>query len=999
MGWKFKKNIIYKNEIIKKDDRKFELLIKDYLDINYPLEHWELTKASRDGNRDIESICSFSGKSMWAEVKYLYKSNKSLSSRRYDSTLVSAELNHTVIQIFFVANTDFGTNIRYRIKEICFLNNIEKIVFIDKDILEYWIKRNPSIENYYFEKPIVLQNESPSIRLVDICILHMRDSYSCDSILDGQRIFALYDYSNYKFEVELFIKGFENQDIEIQCNNYVLFSGKTLSGNITLDFNEIVEKFVLSGKRKITFRFDAKYDKKLVFLDSVTLEFSTQEYIFESQLRCYRAISERIVQKEHLIYNIYGKEFTGKSWVMNKLKWDLLRSKNNKVIYINFCGNLSDIQQVCRIIFLLQFDFFNLNITSRNFERLIDNLNHINAALPKEIIVKLVEALKSNNNDVILSILKGSIFIVSEYLFEHANCYNYNKFFLIDNIHKANKDVLMIFNVILKAFKPLKKITFIITSRECLKSHYTKNIEIKVIENKELLLLINENINECSDEISCLLPSDHKLIYPNIVTEFINDLQEIETLNQVTELYIRHFKERINCFFQTELISADIIEILIYMVCEGVPVQFILKYKQFDWINKKVQAGYLHLDKGYVYPDSKHIINNITSYDVSISQIVILLKELMVFDSDEKNKYIFILIRFCPEFLIEYFDYLIGEVEKAYCDNQYTIIMEIGKIFYKYSAMIQGKMPKVLLVKYLYGFSLLHCGSSQHALDIFYDIHNQYQHLEKDKLYFDNYSEIIDATYWRMIEPKKQFFFINNFRKEWKKYKICGNSRSYLTSTNRFMVQALLQDNFQLANKWFRKNLKLAMLYNSPEHIGYTFMDYAKGIYHLDLHTALNCLNKAEKIFSHVPNEKRRFLDCKCEIAYVRLLLGVGNISDLENASINLFSNGYWKQYLKSKLKLACYHIVMDKSVVVSRKLIIEIQNSLLAQSSVRIQYLLQLLKNYCYKLDCQDINLQLENTSYNLIVNHNKSANKNKAIFYKIGDHLPYYYIDPRAW
>ena len=64
MGWKFKKNIIYKNEIIKKDDRKFELLIKDYLDINYPLEHWELTKASRDGNRDIESICSFSGKSI-----------------------------------------------------------------------------------------------------------------------------------------------------------------------------------------------------------------------------------------------------------------------------------------------------------------------------------------------------------------------------------------------------------------------------------------------------------------------------------------------------------------------------------------------------------------------------------------------------------------------------------------------------------------------------------------------------------------------------------------------------------------------------------------------------------------------------------------------------------------------------------------------------------------------------------------------------------------------
>jgi hypothetical protein len=1003
MSWTFKEvlhiNKDGKKETIKKDDRKFEFLIKDYLDRTYPLEHWELTKASRDGNRDIESVCSFSGKSMWAEVKYLYKNNRNLSSRRYDSTLVSAELNQTVIQIFFVANTDFGPNIRYRIKEFCFLNNIQKIVFIDKDTLEYWIKSNPIIEKKYFAKPIVLQNTTPFIHLEDICILHLRDSYSCDSILSGQKIIGLYDYSNYRFEAEIFVRGLENHKIEIRCNKEVLYSDISHSGYITINFNTVVKKHILRGENKIAFCFEARYNDNIVVLDTIILEFSMQDYFFKSQFNCYKTISYNIRNNRQIIFNIFGAELTGKSWVLDKIKCDLLRDKKNKVIYVKFWGDSSDILQICRMFLLLIFDFDSLSININHINKLIDNLETSISKISTEIIAKLVEALKNNDSDTILNIFKGCINVYSDHLFECRDYFDYSKFFLIDNLYKLSKDATVIFNVILNSFRPFKKITFIITSHESIKSSYIENIKIDFIHDDELLSIINENITEHCDDLSCMIPNNHKLIYPNIVNEFISNLQHIDTSNQVSELYANIFKEKINYLFEIELRTSDIIEILIYMIGEGVPIQFILKYKTFDWINKKMQSGYIQLDNGFVYPDSKHTIFDINSYVIPQSDIINLFEDLIKFDDKEKNKYILALVKYFPELLLGYFDYFVLEVEKSYNSNQYSIIIKIGELLYQYLDIISADISKKILIKYFYGFALMHCGSSQKALEIFYDIRKQYQHLKKDKIYFDSYSEIIDAEYWRMITPQNQYIYINNFRKEWKFYNEGKNYRSYLTATNRFMVQALLQDDIQLANRWQHKNLKLAALYNSSEHIGYTFMDYAKGIYHLDLNKALYYLEIAQKIFEKAQNEKRRFFDCQCEIAYVKLLLGKGSISELENASINLFKNCFWKQYYKSRLKLAGCQIVIFQSKKEAQKLIVEIQNSHIAQSSIRVQYLSGILKLFCNESSCHSINLQLKRTSYNIIINHNHTANKNKAIFFKMGANSPYYYVDPRIW
>ena len=105
INWDFKKEINYQGEVITQDSRKFEILVETYLKYQYPLENWKLTKATRDGNRDIENICEFSGLSMWAEVKYTIHTSDNISSRKYDSTLVSSMFEKNLIKIFFVTKT------------------------------------------------------------------------------------------------------------------------------------------------------------------------------------------------------------------------------------------------------------------------------------------------------------------------------------------------------------------------------------------------------------------------------------------------------------------------------------------------------------------------------------------------------------------------------------------------------------------------------------------------------------------------------------------------------------------------------------------------------------------------------------------------------------------------------------------------------------------------------------------------------------------------------
>ena len=129
--WIFRETILYQKEVVTSDSRKFEILIEAYLKKRYPLENWKLTKATRDGNRDLENICEFTGMSMWAEAKYTIHTEENIGSRKYDSTLVSSMFEDNLVKIFFITNTSIGSNLIGRIHNFFYMSEIKEIYFVD----------------------------------------------------------------------------------------------------------------------------------------------------------------------------------------------------------------------------------------------------------------------------------------------------------------------------------------------------------------------------------------------------------------------------------------------------------------------------------------------------------------------------------------------------------------------------------------------------------------------------------------------------------------------------------------------------------------------------------------------------------------------------------------------------------------------------------------------------------------------------------------------------
>ena len=109
---------------------------------------------------------------MWAEVKYTIHTDKNISSRKYDSTLVSSIFEKNLIKIFFISNTSMGSNLIDRIKKFYYISTIKKIAFVDGYALAYWVKRNTGIAEKFFQSPLNYSiSKKPRVRLRSVLLL------------------------------------------------------------------------------------------------------------------------------------------------------------------------------------------------------------------------------------------------------------------------------------------------------------------------------------------------------------------------------------------------------------------------------------------------------------------------------------------------------------------------------------------------------------------------------------------------------------------------------------------------------------------------------------------------------------------------------------------------------------------------------------------------------------------------------------------------------------
>lgn len=1004
MGWEFKEKILYGKIDVTQDSRKFEILVEKYLQEHYPLENWKLTRATGDGNRDVESICEFSGTSMWAEAKYTTHNTENISSRKFDSTLVSSLFEKDLIKIYFVTNACIGSNTIGRIRKYYYKYPVKQIVFVDGNTLEMWIKSNPQLETQFFKSPInIMLPKTPTVILKCTRVLCMSDSYSFDSILDGEYVYPLYLSKNYTIEGDFIALGFENHPLKLYCNDNIVFNNSTIAEIRTFSYkiNTLQTSHLSDSDYQINIAYELEGTKYACGRHSI--KFAMIENIYKSQLACYEQIEKGIKNGYKKIYNIFGAADVGKSWIANNLKNDLLNRSNesNRIIYIKFLGNTTDIGDICRILFTLLFDYYNLGVSAKTLQKYCKNWDIKNSLFSHSNITSLIDALCNENYSLVQAILSGSVFSNTQIIFEIKNSFAYEKIYFIDNIHLLSLENKKILETILKAFNPESAVTFILTNREKLDLVYTYNIKIDYIEEDEILNTLNEKLAIPLINLQEVLPKKHILKVPRLLNSFRKDLQMNWTCIDIKNHYFHNFLPYYGENIRIEFDMNNELLLLICLVKEGIPLDNLLDAESSNSLSELLNCHYIVQKNGYLYPNlevwnGKIVIPKNKNNEIR-SKLLILSEK----DTQRKEIYYCALITHFAHTYNSYFPSIFSTMEQAFQCNDFYRTIFLGEALYKQAIFYTGDTHCMLTVMYYMAFSYMHCDGSKDVKKIFKEIIDHYSIKVKDDLYFSAKSEIVDFDYWSFNCFDTLPTDIEKLLQEWEDTQRdlpTLDPRPYLTAQNRMMVTYLALDNIEKADEWLHTNLNSANFFHTPEHLGYSHMDYAKGIYHRDLNFALKHLQRADGIFVNMPHEIRRHLDCQCEIQYVKLLLGEGNLQQLLLAQEALFDHQYWIQYYKCYIKLAVVHTLAGR-IDEAKSCLLCAEASDIINHSERAKYLISVLSAYLYQKPSKYENMHLnQETSYYTIAQGAKKNSVDVVITpYIISTNT--FCIDPRAW
>lgn len=972
--WTFREKITYQKNEVTSDSRKFEILIEAYLRERYPLENWVLTKATGDGNRDVENICEFTGRTMWAEAKYTIHTDENIGSRKYDSTLVSSISEENLIKIFFITNTSIGSNLIDRIHRFFYLTEIKEIAFLDGYTLSYWIKKHPDIEQNFFKEPIVFTVPSiPSVKLYCIRVICQADSYTMDCVLEDQKSYPLYLSGNYLIQGEFFAVGFEDETpLSLYCNDKLVYQGTVLPEISTFSMNLDDTEKTFNVNEEYCFHIYYILDNKKHNCGEFSLKFSVLGELYHEQVQIYTTLENGLKSNYKKIYNIYGPQDSGKSWLINNLKNDLLKKtqENQRIIYVNFSGQDSDVADLCRIIFTLVFNYYNLEISSKALSLYCKEHNLKNAFFSPSNIEAIIKSLQDDDYLLIQSILLGSIVSHTGSLFEITECFDYTRIYFLDNIHLLSEKNSEILQTILHAFDPMRTVSFVLTNRNSISGSYIENIPLDYIKNDEVLQIIGEKPLLTVKNINEILPSEHYLKYPGLMHTFLQDIEPYSTLKEVKRYYIDTFQNYALQYVKGNFPLNNITLLLICVVGEGIPIDALEASEIGNFYHKE----FIVIKYNYVYP-------NLNKWNRDIPQTVLkkhkqeLLRyifKLIKEDPERKEIYQCALMTYYPKYYNQFFDSVFQYIKLKFEENRYSQIVSLCNALIKKAFFYSGDAENINQIKYFLAFSYMHCDASEDAQSIFCEIAENYSMKAKTVLYFDAESEIIDAKYWSFRKFRELPQIINQFRKEWMGFSHETSEkpvRSYLTATNRMMVTYLALDQMASAKKWFRKNIKLAAKFNTRVHIGYTYMDYAKGIYHRNPSLALQYLQIADGYFQ-TSSEKRRHLDCLCEIQYVKLLIGDGSIQKLLLAQKELFENQYWIQYYKCFLKLAvCY--ILKEDYTNAQSCLMEAEASNILRNDERTRYLCSIINVVLHNEPIYYENTALSGTSYQKNIDH----------------------------
>lgn len=968
----------------------FEYIAREYLEENYP-GIWELTSATNDGNRDI--VCSFSFYDnefeIWAEAKFSKSPDSTkLSKGQLDPTLISAMLYPKPVSVKFISNTNVSDSYIYRLTDFKIKTNIG-VTLILKEEFEKWLnKRSDICSKYGIEK----RKQKDTVEIINTntfdvsgaIITETIDSNSIVQNLTVGELYFLYLVINSEISYENVYLKFITKGFEFINNSSILNDSKSLSIPFgksgykfcfvpTIEYQGSPEVAVCLGERILTrFKLPKIYAKNT---QNRTIAYAQQNKI---EADIFSIVNQNV--RTNRIIALLGPGATGKSHLALNLQKSF--SLNYDTMSFAFSdSNYFNCKQLCNIILFLNIG----NTEGYSWDSIEVAVNNIKIFEMRVFLSEALTQIKKNPEQFIEIISQERFALGKQLLFNQHSIQK--KVLLVEDVHKLKGQAKKVFTSLIKQFTKFEnQYIFIYTKRsnELNSINHEYIGRLQGLSKADKIATLSYYFDEIPQNIYFDRTTDNLLFFSNIINKLLekNNNDPLFMKSLILKLCEHNDSQDVNAFYPHILGYKkyyDLIE-LVFFIETG--INYILlctlfSNKKIDYlINQKI----FKLVSGYVFPFHEYYVKAYKQkHEISV-QTLDRINVLLEKDPDNTVQYLKLLLEGGNTYFFSQIDRARKMRDKYFSATQFFESYLLSQAIVDKIDFDEKLSEEEVYDVYTLASSSFYQKSGDDVVQLYNIVLEEgekYKYSSKMRgVLFRTITELANQFYWNFEHKKiNQIFAL--IEQEFPKGNLSDDFQIKFACVhryNRHMVWNMLMNNYDIAQKDYNNCIIESNRLALSNSIGFAEMDFGKGLYIKSPHEAYVHMNNACKTFEKSNTEYRRYLDCKCEVAYLDCLIygyTPQNVYNLEKSANLLFEAHFVEIFAKAKLKLAAINMCSSNpNLKKVEELIVESEYVLTYQPRKRFRMLLANIKSVYYILTGQHQYASIECKKYVEITN-----------------------------
>ncbi len=1035
------------------DSITFENLCFEYARKEYSEFDWEPTRRSWDGNKDGEFQEELRKLNRivkgWYEAKYTYDSSTSIPKSHMDSTLVSGILDGEVVFILFITNGRITPEFRRRAFAILSPHRIS-VSFVDGEVLENWLHKNPDIYNSYFHEPMFIRQSNQAVSIEDICIYEPFFS-SPNFVAPLTSLTVACEYFMY-----LGIKTSMPCSFTVQIANECIDVINQRIYSVNTGYNSVLIRFIAKKevqnesicislrREKSEFELCHSYVRKV----NITPLSAPQIVCFE-QTRILHEMHDYLQYKsnQNTLLTLEAPAGMGKSYLIRNL-FPAINADQSMYMIGCFSEKVAENAcLLCKLILFLSFgSLYELDETA-----FLEFANRY-ATVPISLLLSLRNGTR--NQIVALSAVKAYY----EYITQHEGISTYvsscneflfsrESYIILEDFHKLSGKHAQLFVSILKEYIGLKHShTLVISGR----NHSTAQMDLSDIKESPYSMswilhsLTMDDVRETmqyhyGDRISRIvatLPIPINVLHLSLI---VKEMQESNILTlskdrlpvKIAAIYRRVTTYNVGYVMELLTNSGHITVVaLIYIIETGIPADLLMAFlgeSEEHAIGELICSRIIRKEGNLLKPYHDIYLSafNLSAIRKKYTNIVSKFLEFCLstpMNTDVVESVLTAELLSQGEITCHESEILYERCVTFYLLADYEAARVICKKLIDYQRIEEYiGFERSCYLRYLYAQCVK--ATRSHSLS-----NRELKQLEKILgpngssagqlgILYDCISEIVNNDLW-MLEFSELESYLSRLRELQPSKDSSKNLvNAYLNYHNRSMMYYSFKNLYDKVKAFYRSSIAESQRLHRPDYFAYAQMDYAKTIYLTAPRKALQLLLQAHSYF--VSSETyRRKLDCESEIAFLRTLLGQNQIDQLYNLTQEMLSHRYIHSYFKTCIKLLYFEFIEYRDVeLISGKLDVLLSKFPESIDETRLQlYIYQLRYMLTWFTPSMSMEeqafagyeeiLQLLGEDYSIAYSHNKSLIKEGKISItwlslSEGSHLDpnHFVIDPRIW